>query len=158
LNLHFGDGSRASLVASRSRLVAARAPTDATVDVHFDDRALALLFDAQRRPADQVLEGSLDVRGPRAELLAAWRCFSILSQRASGRRGRGGGVVLARGGGAPRAGGAGGARGGAVRGAGGGGGGGGAAGRRGGGGAGGGRGRWGGGAGGCCSARKKVRG
>jgi len=86
LNLHFGDGSRASLVASRSRLVAARAPTDATVDVHFDDRALALLFDAQRRPADQVLEGSLDVRGPRAELLAAWRCFSILSQRASGMR------------------------------------------------------------------------
>ncbi|MBN1237723.1 MAG: polyprenyl synthetase family protein [Gammaproteobacteria bacterium] len=86
LNLFFGDGSEGSLIASRSRLVVGRSAIDATVDVHFDDRALALLFDAQRRPTDESLEGSLDVRGPRQELLAAWRCFSILSQRASGMR------------------------------------------------------------------------
>lgn len=86
LNLYFGDGSEASLLARQSRLVAARAPIDATVAVHFDDRALALLFDAQRRPTDELLEGSLDVRGPRPALLATWRCFSILSQRASGMR------------------------------------------------------------------------
>lgn len=86
LNLHFGDGSRASLIASRSRLVAARSLVEATVEVHFDDRALALLFDAQGRPTDELLEGSLDLRGSRPELLAAWRCFSILSQRASGMR------------------------------------------------------------------------
>src|SRR5690606_11974465 len=65
LNLHFGDGSKASLVASQSRLAAARTTVDATVDVHFDDRSFALLFDAQRRPTDQVLERSLDVRGAR---------------------------------------------------------------------------------------------
>ena len=86
LMLHFGDGSEASLVAGHSRLIASRAAIDASVQIHFDDRALAALFDAQRRPTDEVLEDSLDVRGSRAEVLATWRCFSLLAQRASGLR------------------------------------------------------------------------
>jgi geranylgeranyl diphosphate synthase type II len=92
LMLFFGDGTAASLAALENRLIAAEPASSAsaadkpTVEVHFDDRALALLFDAQRRPTDQILEQSLDVRGSRQEVLAAWRCFSVLSQRAAGMR------------------------------------------------------------------------
>lgn len=84
--LYFGDGTAASLVAHENRLVATQTAIEPTVEVHFDDRALALLFDAQRRPTDQVLEQSLDMRGTRPQVLAAWRCFSVLSQRAAGMR------------------------------------------------------------------------
>lgn len=87
LGLHFGDRSHASLVRQHSRLVARigrhKAPA---VEVHFDDRALKLLFDAERRPIDAVFNASLDVRGERADVLATWRCFSLLAQRASGLR------------------------------------------------------------------------
>jgi geranylgeranyl diphosphate synthase type II len=62
------------------------ARADATVDVHFDDRSLKLLFDAERRPVDSVFAGSLDVRGERPAVLATWRCFGVLAQRASGLR------------------------------------------------------------------------
>lgn len=86
LMLHFGDGSEASLIAEHSRLIATCSPVEPSVQVHFDDRALALLFDAQRRPADEALESSLDVRGARDEVLATWRCFSLLAQRAAGLR------------------------------------------------------------------------
>jgi geranylgeranyl diphosphate synthase type II len=86
LMLYFGDGSDASLIGRQSRLIAAQSPVNPTVEVHFDDRTLALLFDAQCRTTDEVLEQSLDMRGSRPELLAAWRTFSILSQRASGMR------------------------------------------------------------------------
>jgi len=87
LGLHFGDRSQAHLVRQHSRLVArvGRIKTPA-VEVHFDDRALKLLFDAERRPIDAVFNASLDVRGERAEVLATWRCFSLLAQRASGMR------------------------------------------------------------------------
>jgi geranylgeranyl diphosphate synthase type II len=102
LALHFGDGSSARLAAQHSRLIAERAEgvpdgadgrphahaesKRATVDVHFDDRSLKLLFDAERRPVDSVFAGSLDVRGDRAAVLATWRCFGVLAQRASGLR------------------------------------------------------------------------
>ena len=56
------------------------------MEVYFDDRALKLLFDAQHRPVDAVLERSLDVRGSREDLLATWRCFGLLAQRAAGLR------------------------------------------------------------------------
>lgn len=87
LSLGFGDGSAAWLRGDGSRLYAMgeRAP-EPSVEVRFDDRALKLLFDAQQKPVDTVLENSLDVRGSRPDLLATWRCFSILSQRASGLR------------------------------------------------------------------------
>ncbi|HEX7440089.1 MAG TPA: polyprenyl synthetase family protein, partial [Caldimonas sp.] len=87
LGLHFGDGSDAHLLAQHSRLIARRGPAQAPrVEVHFDDRSLKLLFDAERRPVDAVFAGSLDVRGSRADVLATWRCFGVLAQRASGLR------------------------------------------------------------------------
>lgn len=87
LALHFGDRSHASLQRQHSRLVARTGRLEAPeVEVHFDDRALKLLFDAERRPVDSVFNGSLDVRGPRPQVLATWRCFSLLAQRASGMR------------------------------------------------------------------------
>ncbi len=87
LALHFGDGSLGGLWAVHSRLeVQLTALATATVQVHFDDRALKLLFDAERRPVDALWAGSLDVRGERHAVLATWRCFSVLAQRASGLR------------------------------------------------------------------------
>ncbi len=87
LALHFGDGSHAGLHAQHSRLIAqASAPAACDVAVHFDNRSLKLLFDADRRPVDSIFAGSLDVRGTREQVLATWRCFELLSQRASGLR------------------------------------------------------------------------
>jgi len=87
LALYFGDGSHAGLQREHSRLVAAaRLPVAASVSVHFDNRSLKLLFDAERRPVDALLAGSLDVRGSREQVLATWRCFELLAQRASGLR------------------------------------------------------------------------
>ncbi len=87
LALHFGDGSQAALWAVHSRLLVQAAPSAAPgVQVHFDDRALKLLFDAGRAPVDAVWAGSLDVRGERPQVLATWRCFGVLAQRASGLR------------------------------------------------------------------------
>ncbi len=87
LSLHFGDRSHASLRREHSRLVARVERIERPeVEVHFDDRALKLLFDAERRPIDSVFNGSLDVRGDRPRVLATWRCFSLLAQRASGMR------------------------------------------------------------------------
>lgn len=87
LGLHFGDGSEGALRAEHSRLIATAAPaTSPTVEGYFDERAMNLLFDLQRRPVDEVLAGSLDVRGGREETLAVWRTFRLLAQRASGLR------------------------------------------------------------------------
>ena len=87
LALHFGDSSQGALWAVHSRLeVRAHTVEAASVQVHFDNRSLKLLFDAERRPVDSVWAGSLDVRGERPDVLATWRCFSVLAQRASGLR------------------------------------------------------------------------
>lgn len=87
LGVWFGDGSAASLSAHRSRLATAYGrPERPDVEVVFDDRAMNLVFDLQRRPVDEVLPASLDVRGPREEALAVWRAFALLSQRGSGLR------------------------------------------------------------------------
>ncbi len=87
LGLRFGDGSRSELRADHSRLVVS-GPNGETphVEVYFDDRALNLLFDLERRPIDQIWEQSLDVRGDREQVLAVWRTFQVLSQRGSGLR------------------------------------------------------------------------
>ena len=70
-----------------SRLIAEAAPeVEPEVAVHFDNRSLKLLFDADRRPVDSIFAGSLDVRGTRPQVLATWRCFELLAQRASGLR------------------------------------------------------------------------
>lgn len=87
LGLRFGDGTRASLTPQQSRLVAvADAPDAPDVEVWFDERALHLLFDRARPPVDAVWPGSLDVRGEREHVLAAWRGMQLLSQRAAGLR------------------------------------------------------------------------
>jgi len=87
LALHFGDASHASLQASHSRLLArAERLPEPDVEVHFDDRSMNLLFDLERRPVDELAAGSLDVRGERPSVLAVWRVFQLLSQRASGLR------------------------------------------------------------------------
>jgi geranylgeranyl diphosphate synthase, type II len=87
LSLHFGDGSHAELTAVHSRLLAeVRRSEDPDVEAHFDNRSMNLLFDLERRPVDQVMPASLDVRGSREQTLAVWRTFQLLSQRASGLR------------------------------------------------------------------------
>ncbi len=87
ITLHFGDQSHATLRAQHSRLLAVAQPAaDATVECYFDERAMNLLFDLQRRPVDQVWERSLDVRGERDQVLAVWRTFQLLAQRAAGLR------------------------------------------------------------------------
>ena len=88
VGLRFGDGSNGSLSSGQSRLIAQgeQKLENPKVELYFDDRALTMLFDASARPSDQVLEQSLDMRGSRADLLAVWRCFQLLSQRASGLR------------------------------------------------------------------------
>ncbi|MGH2537019.1 MAG: polyprenyl synthetase family protein [Candidatus Promineifilaceae bacterium] len=87
LSLHFGDGSHAVLQAEHSRLLTgAERAGQPDVEAYFDHRAMNLLFDLGRRPVDQVLPESLDVRGPRPQTLAVWRTFGLLAQRASGLR------------------------------------------------------------------------
>jgi geranylgeranyl diphosphate synthase type II len=87
LALHFGDHSSASIEARQSRLVVIPGTHGVSdVEVWFDDRAMNVLFDLQHRPVDEVLPGSLDIRGGRAQILAVWRAFQLLSQRSSGLR------------------------------------------------------------------------
>ena len=87
LGLHFGDGSHSILRAKHSRLVVSKPNSeDVGVEVYFDDRSMNLLFDLERHPVDQLLPGSLDVRGEREDVLAVWRTFQTLSQRGSGLR------------------------------------------------------------------------
>ncbi|MFI9318448.1 polyprenyl synthetase family protein [Kitasatospora aureofaciens] len=87
LGLHFNDGSHATLTVQHSHLIVARERCpDPDVEVAFDDRAMNLVFDLQRRPTTEVLSESLDVRGSQEQTLATWRAFTLLSQRASGLR------------------------------------------------------------------------
>ncbi|WP_299964309.1 polyprenyl synthetase family protein [uncultured Roseobacter sp.] len=88
LHLVFGDGTASLMQARQSTLdvIPAQDEDVGDVEVHFDRRTLNLLFDAAQRPSEQALERSLDMRGTREDLLAVWRCFKLLSQRASGLR------------------------------------------------------------------------
>ena len=88
LVIHFGDGTRAALFCHGGLLVCEPTAESSAADVeaHFDDRSLLLLFDRSGLPAAESLEGSLDVRGTRLDVLAVWRTFRLLAQRASGLR------------------------------------------------------------------------
>jgi len=87
LGLHFGDNSHAAVHPQHSRLVAHLGQVDApSVEAYFDDRAIHLLFDLEKRPVDQLWAGSLDVRGDHSQVQAVWRAFQLLSQRAVGLR------------------------------------------------------------------------
>jgi geranylgeranyl diphosphate synthase, type II len=87
LGMHFGDDSHVEIQPQHSRLISRMGRADnPDVEVYFDDRAINLLFDLQKRPVDQVWAGSLDVRGEYNHVLAVWRTFQLLSQRAAGLR------------------------------------------------------------------------
>lgn len=87
LGLHFGDGTQATLRRRRSRLLVDRELSGSLdVELYFDSRAMNLLFDLARRPVEETIEGSLDIRGERSCVLAVWRTFRLLSHRASGLR------------------------------------------------------------------------
>ena len=88
LGLHFGDGSYAALWPVHGRLhCSAGAPRNkANVEGYFDARSLNLLFDLERHAPNEIVESSLDVRGERKLVLATWRAFKLLAQRASGLR------------------------------------------------------------------------
>jgi len=87
LGLHFGDDSHAEIQSQHNRLLARlHRPENPIVEAYFDDRALNLLFDLESRPVDQIWMASLDVRGEREQVLAVWRVFRLLAQRASGLR------------------------------------------------------------------------
>ena len=92
LLLHFGDGTHALLATTAGLLSATHVAIEplselsADVEVHFDDRSLVLLFDGAGWPSAEAMEASLDLKGERLELLACWRTFQLLAQRASGLR------------------------------------------------------------------------
>lgn len=87
LGLRFGDGSSAALWPVRSILkCASEPPAPPDVEAYFDSESLNLLFDIELLASDEILEQSLDVRGERSAVLAVWRAFKLLAQRASGLR------------------------------------------------------------------------
>ena len=86
LALHFGDGSHATLSARLNSLVLTRTRTDAPVACFFNDDSLIRLYDLELRPAQVLEQGVFDVRGPTEQVLAVWRTFLLLAQRAAGLR------------------------------------------------------------------------
>jgi geranylgeranyl diphosphate synthase type II len=86
LALHFGDGSDATLQASLNSLIVRRKRARAPVACFFDDQSLIRLYDLELRPSAVLEQGAFDVRGPIDQVLAAWRTFQLLAQRAAGLR------------------------------------------------------------------------
>lgn len=88
LALHFGDGSHATLRARHNSLVMTRARARARGDVEcfFDDRTLLSLYDLEGRPSESLAQGAFDTRGSAGQVLAVWRTFQLLAQRAAGLR------------------------------------------------------------------------
>ncbi|MCK6528602.1 polyprenyl synthetase family protein [Myxococcota bacterium] len=86
IGLHFDDGSEARLRAQHDGLVAESGPGEATVQCLFSEASLQRIFDLEQKPADVIGLGELDARGSAEGVVAAWRTFQILSQRAAGLR------------------------------------------------------------------------
>jgi geranylgeranyl diphosphate synthase type II len=86
LALHFGDGSDATLSTRLNSLVVTRTRGDAPVACFFDDQSLTRLYDLELRPSQILEQGAFDVRGPTDQVLAVWRTFQLLAQRAAGLR------------------------------------------------------------------------
>ena len=86
LALHFGDGSHATLRARLNSLIVNRASADAQVVCFFNDQSLLALYDLERRPSEILEQGAFDVRGLAKHVLAVWRTFQLLAQRAAGLR------------------------------------------------------------------------
>jgi geranylgeranyl diphosphate synthase, type II len=86
LALHFGDGSDATLSTRFNSLVVTRTRADAPVACFFDNQSLIRLYDLELRPSQVLEQGVFDVRGPTDQVLAVWRTFQLLAQRAAGLR------------------------------------------------------------------------
>lgn len=87
LVLRFTDGSQALLQADHNALRVRPAGTEEpTVECLLNEASLRRLFDLERRPAELLATGDLDTRGPAEAVLACWRTFQILAQRAAGLR------------------------------------------------------------------------
>jgi geranylgeranyl diphosphate synthase type II len=86
LALHFGDGSHAALRARLNSLEVSRGRTKAQVECFFNDQSLLNLYDLETRPSRVLDPGTFDVRGRVEEVLAVWRTFQLLAQRAAGLR------------------------------------------------------------------------
>jgi geranylgeranyl diphosphate synthase type II len=86
LALHFGDGSHATLRVRLNSLLVDRDSTDAEVVCFFNDQSLLALYDLERRPSEILEQGAFDVRGSATDVLAVWRTFQLLAQRAAGLR------------------------------------------------------------------------
>jgi geranylgeranyl diphosphate synthase type II len=87
LLLHFGDGSQTTIRASHNGLETSRtACPDATVEAFFGESSLRRLFDLEQRPAEILAPAELDARGSTEAVLASWRTFQLLAQRAAGLR------------------------------------------------------------------------
>lgn len=86
LALHFGDGTHATLQARHNSLMVTRALAQGPVECFFDDRSLLGLYDLERRPSQILEQGAFDVRGTAEQVLAVWRTFQLLAQRAAGLR------------------------------------------------------------------------
>lgn len=86
LALHFGDGSHAALRARLNSLEVSRGRTKAQVECFFNDQSLLNLYDLERHPSRVLDQGTFDVRGRPEQVLAVWRTFQLLAQRAAGLR------------------------------------------------------------------------
>ncbi|HEX5759201.1 MAG TPA: polyprenyl synthetase family protein [Thermoanaerobaculia bacterium] len=87
LVLRFTDGSRALLQADHNALrVHPCGGEEPTVECLLSDASLRRLFDLERRPAELLSAAEFDTRGPTEAVLACWRTFQILAQRAAGLR------------------------------------------------------------------------
>jgi geranylgeranyl diphosphate synthase type II len=86
LNVHFDDGSHATLVAQLNALQAQAGHTEGHVQCFFSQQNLLHLYDLERRPAQILEPGVFDVRGETERVLSVWRTFQLLAQRAAGLR------------------------------------------------------------------------
>ena len=79
-------GSTVLASARLNSLVLTRNGADAPVACFFNDDSLIRLYDLELRPAQVLEQGAFDVRGPTDQVLAVWRTFLLLAQRAAGLR------------------------------------------------------------------------
>jgi geranylgeranyl diphosphate synthase, type II len=86
LTLHFGDGGQVSLRRHYNGLETCPPVETPTVECFFDDEWLRRLYDMEFGPAEIIEPGRFDARGPADAILAVWRTFRLLSQRAAGLR------------------------------------------------------------------------
>jgi geranylgeranyl diphosphate synthase type II len=86
LSLHFGDGTDATLQAHHNSLRVTSGAIQGSVECFFDDQSLLRLYDLERRPSQTLEQGAFDVRGTAEQVLAVWRTFQLLAQRAAGLR------------------------------------------------------------------------